>query len=285
MRVGVVGHIEWVQFLRLPRFPSSGDIFQAVEAWEEAAGGGGVSVVELARMAGAAAFFTALGDDEYGRRAYHHLTSLGVRVEASFRDEPQRRAVTLIDGEGERTILLVGEKPRPRRDEPLPWSELGGYDGVYFTAGDADALRAARGARVLVATARELRTLLEARVALDAVVASARDPAERYAGELDPPPGLVVRTKGAAGGTYELAATPRPGRGVRGSGGRRGRYAAAPPPGPVVDAYGAGDSFAAGLTLALAEGRGVEEALAFAAERGAAALARRGAHGSPWRGS
>jgi ribokinase len=256
-----------VQFARVDRVPTPGEIVQASEAWEEAAGGGGVTVVQLGRAAGTATFYTALGDDQYGRRAYEHLTSLGVRVEAAFRSEPQRRAFTFVDRAGERTITLIGSKARPRRDESLPWSELSGYDAVYFCAGDAEALRAARAARVLVATARELPTLQAGGVVLDALVASARDSSERYAGgELDPPPRLVVRTEGVAGGTYE------PGG---------GRWRAALPPGPVRDAYGAGDSFAAGLAFALAEGRGRDEAVAVAAQWGAAALTRRGAHGEP----
>src|SRR3712207_7677282 len=49
---------------------------------------------------------------------------------------------------------------------------------------------------VLVATARELQTLQVAGVGLDALVASGEDEAERYhAGDLDPPPKLVVSTR------------------------------------------------------------------------------------------
>ena len=47
-------------------------------------------------------------------------------------------------------------------------------------------------------------------------------------------------------------------------------------PGPMVDSYGAGDSFAAGLTYALGEGRSVEDALALAARAGAACMTGRG---------
>ena len=69
-------------------------------------------------------------------------------------------------------------------------------------------------------------------------------PAEIYEpGQLDPQPSLVVSTMGRQGGTYV-------------AGGRSGSYAAAELPGPVVDAYGAGDSFAAGLAFALARGDG-----------------------------
>jgi ribokinase len=60
-----------------------------------------------------------------------------------------------------------------------------------------------------------------------------------------------------------------------------GPYRAVAPIASIEDAYGAGDSFAAGLTFALAEGRERGDALAFAAACGAEALTRRGAHGMP----
>ena len=168
-----------------------------------------------------------------------------------------------MDEVGERTITVIGDKPRPPGgDGSLPWEALDGVDGVYFTAGDAEAVRQARRARVLVATARELPTLHAAGVELDALVASGEDDAERYqAGDLDPPPRLVVSTAGALGGWAQ------PG----------GPYKPAVPPAPFEDAYGAGDCFAAGLTFALAQGMEIPDALAFASERGALALTRRGA--------
>ena len=101
---------------------------------------------------------------------------------------------------------------------------------------------------------------------IDALVRSGRDPQEGYEpGRLDPPPGLVVSTMGREGGSYV-------------AGERSGSYAAAEVPAPVKDAYGAGDSFAAGLAFALGRGDGTDEALAFAARCGAAALTGRGAY-------
>ena len=47
-------------------------------------------------------------------------------------------------------------------------------------------------------------------------------------------------------------------------------------PGPVSDAYGCGDSFAAGLTFGLGEGRPLAGALVLAARCGAACLTGRG---------
>ncbi len=262
MRIAVVGHVEWIEFLRVPRLPTAGEIAHATDSWAEPGGGGSVAAVQLAKLAGAADFFTALGDDETGRRAFEELSKLGLRLHVAWRDEPQRRAVTFVDEHGERTITVVGERIVPHGADPLPWAELAGLDGVYFTGGDVEALRAARAARVLTATPRALDTLRASGVELDALIGSGLDPGETYEpGELDPPPKLRVTTLGQSGGVLE------PG----------GPFAAAPPPGPVVDAYGAGDSFAAGLTYGLATGMTVDAAVALAARCGAAAMTGRGA--------
>lgn len=265
MRVAVVGHIEWVEFARVARVPLPGEIAQAGDAWEVPAGGGAVSAVQLARLAGESLFITAVGDDERGRRSVELLEAYGVRVAAAVRsDAPTRRAFTFVDDVGERTITVIGEKLRPRADEDLPWRELADMDAVFFIAGDAGAVRAARAARVLTATPREVPTLAEAGVELDALVGSGRDEGERYEpGWIDPPPRLVVRTAGADGGTWAAEE-------------RSGSYRSASPPGPVADAYGCGDSFAAGLTYALGAGMEVGSALELAARCGAVCLTGRG---------
>ena len=267
MRVAVVGHVEWVEFARVERLPAPGEITHALDDWQDAGGGGAVAALQLAALAGGATLYTALGDDEFGRRAARRLEERGVRVVIAWREERQRRAFTFVDASAERTITLLGRKLTPRGDDDLPWHELADTDAVYFTARDAGALSHARRARVLVATARELPTLVEGGVRLDALVCSGTDVDERYAeGALAAPPDLVVTTAGATGGTYA----------VRGGG--RGSYAAARPAGTVWDSYGAGDCFAGGLSFALARGDSVEAALRLAACCGAAALTGPGVH-------
>lgn len=268
MRVAVLGHVEWVDFVCVERLPARGAIEHALESWEEPAGGGAVAAGQLAKLAGACTLYTALGDDERGRRTREQLPRLGITVVAATRAEPQRRAITFVDRAGERTITVIGNRLAAAASDPLPWDELARADAVYVCAGDPAAVQLARRARVVVATARILPVLREAAIELDALVGSGRDPAERYRdGDLDPPPRLVVRTAGESGGELRAGgAAPR-------------RYAPAPPPGPIIDAYGCGDSFAAGLAYALADGRCADDAVAFAARCGAAALTGRGAFG------
>ena len=261
MRVAVIGHVEWCQFARVERVPAPGEIVHATELWEEAAGGGAVAAVQLAKLAGHATLFTALGGDELGRRSLEQLRAHGLRVHAAPTREPQRRAFVHVDDTGERTITVLGDKLVPRGEHDLPWEEVGRAEAVFFVSGDVQALRIARKAKVLVATSRELPTLVRAGVALDALVGSGEDEGERYKpGDLDPPPKLVVTTSGALGGWAQ------PG----------GPFRAAPILGPIEDAYGAGDSFAAALAFALGRGDGVDEAVELAAQCGAAALTGRG---------
>ncbi|HYY32595.1 MAG TPA: PfkB family carbohydrate kinase [Gaiellaceae bacterium] len=267
MNVAVIGHVEWIEFVRVEHVPAQGEIVHAIETWAEAAGGGAVAAVQLARLAGASTLFTAVGDDELGKRVEPALAEYGVRVHAAVRPESQRRGFTFVDASGERTITVIGERLGPRRSDDLPWDALVSMDAVYFVSGDPAAVRAARKAKVLVATARSLAALQEARVELDALVRSRNDVGETYKpGDLDPPPRIDVATVGQLGGRFTVEGGPS-------------HYQAAAVPGPLQDTYGAGDSFAAGLTYGLGEGLAVDEAIRLAARTGAAALARRGAHG------
>ncbi len=269
MRVAVLGHVDWVEFVRVERLPRAGDILHAKDWWEGPAGGGSVAAVQLHRLAGACTFFTALGSDALGDRALVELEALGPRVEAARRDAPTRRVMTFVEGTGERTITTLDRRLDPSAQDPFPWAELASADAVYVCAADAAALRLARQARVVVATSRVMRLLSEADVRLDAVVGSGSDPAEAFLpGGLTEPPALVVSTEGDRGGSYRTAD------------GRRGRFEVVPPPGPIVDTYGSGDCFAAGLAFGIAVGLPAAGALALAARCGAWCVAGRGPYGS-----
>src|SRR5204863_5693173 len=174
-------HVARYPSTRADHLTVAGEIIHARVAWEEVGGGGAVAAVQLLKLAGEVTFCHALGDDHLGHRAASDLRSMGLRVEATFRQTPQRRALTFTDAAGERTITVIGDRLGPRADDPLAWELLGGVDAVYFTAGDDAALRLARRAGMLVATSRVLAHLAGASVALDALVGSRRDAAERDA--------------------------------------------------------------------------------------------------------
>jgi len=264
-KVAVVGHVEWVTFARVPHIPNAGEIVHADSPFEEPAGGGAVAAVQLARLAGACVLVTALGDDEHGRRSLERLAGLDVEVWAARREAPTRTAVTLVDANRERTITTFGARLEPKAgDADIPWERLRDMDAVYFTAGDLGALRAAREARVLVASPRALHALGHG-VPLDALVSSAEDAVEqREVARAQADARLVVATEGAHGGSY------------RAHEGDSGTWRSADLPDPPVDSYGCGDSFAAGLTFGLGRGLTAPEALQLAARCGATCLTGHG---------
>ena len=251
MKVAVVGHVEWVEFVEVDHVPAPGQIAHGLGSWDEPGGGGAVAAVQLARLAGGCDFFTALGDDLHGRRSVERLEGLGVAVHTRW-SGTTRRALVHVDRNRERTITTIGAKLRPAGRLPLE-----AYDAVFFVAGEVEALRSARGARFLAATPRELPTLLEGGVPIDLLVGSATDPGEHYSGGLEA--AVVCATEGARGGVAN---------GVR--------YRAAVPPGPLADTYGAGDSFAAALCFALARGDSLADALGLAARAGASVVTGKG---------
>ncbi|MDQ2622523.1 MAG: PfkB family carbohydrate kinase [Actinomycetota bacterium] len=265
MKVAVVGHVEWAEFAEVERLPDPGDIVHATSLFQLPAGGAAVAAVQIAKLAGECIFLTATGNDEKAREVVTGLENRGLRVEAARRDNPQRRAFVHLDARGERTITTIGERVAPTPADPLPWDELADTDAVYLTAGDVDTVRAARRAGTVVASVRTGEALARSGVQVDVLVASANDIGEVYnRGDIDPAPRWVIRTDGAHGGTLETES------------GEVTRWKSVPPSGPKVDSYGAGDTFAGGITYGLGRGFPVEMAIRFAAFCGSSSVRGRG---------
>lgn len=266
-RVAVVGHVEWVDFVVASHLPGPGEILHARSAHEAPAGGGAMAAYALAALTGGAAFWTVLGDDVRAEASARMLREAGVEVIAGVRrGAPQRRVITYLTDDGERTITVLGERFVPQGDDVgVDWSALSSYDAVYLTAGDAVVTRAARGAKLLAVTARARDSILAAGVQVDVLIGSATDPGERLDDELlsVARPSLIIQTEGALGGSWRAAD------------GTSGRWTATPLPGPPVDAYGCGDAFAATLTASLARGDSIPIACTLAATTGATLLCQR----------
>ena len=254
LRLAVIGHIEWVTFAHAPFVPKPGEIVHLTDPLPQPGGGGAVTAAALRRMGAGVTFYTSLGSDG---RARAPLERQGLRLEAAQRPDPQTEVLALVDPRGERTLYVIGENDAARADDPLDWDALDDMDGCFFTGYDPETLRLGRRARVLVVTARRFDVLVESGVRADALVGSGKDRGERFdLGRLAQQPDHVIVTNGSRGGTG---------------------YQAAPVPGPVVDTYGAGDTFVAGVLFGLASGWPLDRALAHAATRAAEALTWRGA--------
>jgi ribokinase len=264
-RIAVIGHVEWVFQARSREPLERGAIVQLYDSFDEPGGGGGVAARALPALGAETRFLTALGNDAAAHAAERVLQRDGCDLRVARRAHPQNRVTTVSDPGGERTILVHGPNAHPTIEDPLDWDELATFDGAFYTGDDPRTVVAARRARVLVATARRLPSVVASGVQLDVLAGSANDGTERYnVADLPVRPRLCVWSEGADGGRYLT------------EDGEEGRWEAVPPPGPVVDTYGAGDVFMAALTLALAQGAERDVALAQAARAAAAQLTRRG---------
>ena len=266
LNLAVVGHQEWVTFLEVNELPRPGRIGRASRNLEEPAGAGAVIAVQLARLTGRRVlFFTALGRDAIGEHSERRLKELGVEPVVAWRDQPSRRGISLVDPGGDRAITVIGERLMPLGADALGWERLADCDGVFVTATDRDGLRHARRSTVLSATPRlGLHVLQQAAVPLEALIGSGLDPSEQVPEDcLNPAPAVRIATEGDAGGVLI------PG----------GRFEAVPLPGPMVESYGCGDSFAAGVTAGLSAGWSIQQSVALGARCGAACATRFGPYG------
>jgi ribokinase len=248
LKIAVIGHVEHVTIAAVRALPLHGEIAHLDDAVWIPGGGGGIAFHQLARSGAELHLFTAIGDDDAGRAVLARVEATGASVHAARRAEPHTRDIVLITPDHERTILVVGRPLHPRIDDALPWDVLASCDAAYFTGEDPETLRAARSAKVLVATARRRASILASGVRCDVIVGSSRDPRESSTmADYPVAPGALVMTDGARGGRVE-------------TGDGTSRFEPTPPTSPIVGSYGAGDTFAGALTWYVARGVPIVEA-------------------------
>src|SRR6185295_1476746 len=125
VRVAVVGHVEWVDFLVSARLPRPGEIHHVRSAHEAPGGGGAMGAYAMRSLVGSCAFYCAVGDDHRAGLTAAGLHAAGLDVHAAVHAEtPQRRVVTYLTDDGERAITVLGERLVPHGDDPLPWDDL-----------------------------------------------------------------------------------------------------------------------------------------------------------------
>ena len=256
LQIAVVGHVEWVTFLKVDALPKAGIISHAQDSFEEAAGGGAVTAIQLNNLIpNQVHLITALGKDDTGERSLQRLKELGIKVSVAWRDKPTRKGISLVDSNGDRAITVIGPRLQPLGEDKLPWDQMINCNGVFITAANKTAIKYCRNASVLVATPRvSIKTLNDSGVKLDALIGSGLDPDEKLIGnEMNIPPTLRISTEGELGGQSW------PG----------GRFKTVRLKEPISDAYGCGDSFAAGVTAGLSAGWEKDKAISLGCHLGA----------------
>ncbi len=257
LKLAVIGHVEWVTFLKVDQLPLAGQISHAKDCFEEAAGGAAVAAVQMTRLINEPVdLITSLGKDSYGEKCYKRLTELGLNLKVAWREKPTRKGISLISKDGERAITVIGERLQPMASDNLPWSDMKNYDGIFITATDEEGIRHARKAKFLSATPRTGKdTLKNSKVKINALIGSALDPGEKINHEeLIPKPDIYIATQGKSGGTIFP---------------NNQNYKSIKPSSKEIDTYGCGDCFAGGVTTALSAKLNLNQAINIGAYCGA----------------
>ncbi len=256
LKLAVIGHVEWVKFLKVDQLPKRGQISHSSYGIEEPAGGGALIAVEMRNIVNSSVhFFTALGRDSIGEKCYQRLETLGLTLHVGWRNSSTREGISFVDNSGDRAITVMGERLEPNSMDNLPWEDLNDFDGVFITAGDVDSIRYARKAKFLAATPRlGIGAINKSKIKLDALVGSDLDPGEKYqSDEIQKTPKLLIKTRGAEGGIVYPT----------------GRFKSIKLDSKPVDTYGCGDKFAAGFTVGMAASWDIVKALSLGAHCGA----------------
>ena len=239
LKFAVIGHIEWINFLKVDLLPEPGIITHAKTSLELPAGGGALIAKTLYELSNNEIhFFTSLGKDYYGEKSFDFFKKIGINLHVAWRSEPTRKGFSLIDKKGERSITIIGKRLAPSFNDDLDWEILRDMDGIFITAGDNNLFKKAREANILCTTPRVGIDLInQSKVNLDALIGSNLDPDESFLlSDLNEKHKYVIKTEGEKGGIYI------PG----------GRFNAINNNYPKIDSYGCGDSFAAGILYGLA---------------------------------
>lgn len=292
VEVVCMGAINVDLMARVEEFPRP-DEEAAVGELRVTGGGSAANVaVGICRLGHTAGFVGWVGDDPWGRMLEAELRSEGVDV-SWLRRRPGASGLVFaaVNARGQRVLFAFGGVAREFRSSELPLEYLRSGRFLHLTsiaseqAVEAFALAAREASRAGVEVSLDPGCIL-ARMGMQALgrilphcslflpnevearLLTGDDGEDAARSFLEAGCRAVIITRGARGclvatgeGTWQLAA----------------------PAARVVDTTGAGDAFAAGLLVALLEGRPLLEAAGFAQHIAAEAIAQLGARSVPRR--
>jgi ribokinase len=279
--IAVAGSANADLCLGLDRLPVAGDTMLAGDVRWRPGGKGANQAAAAARLGAATRFLAAVGDDASGSVALGGLADAGVDLSAVRRvgGSPTGVAVVCVDVHGDNLIVVApgangGLEPADLRIDPGTAAVLVSLEIPAATAAAALAEAHRLGALAVLNVAPADAASPSIVAAADVVIANEGEAAAVAGGRdlaalASDVGAIVVATAGPAG---VRAATP---------GGEELHVPALSA--DVIDTVGAGDCFAAALTVALAEGQALAAALRFAVAAATLKVGRPGARATPTR--
>jgi len=292
-RVAVVGSINMDLVVRAERLPQPGETIRGSDFQTVPGGKGANQAVAAARLGAETRMVGRVGADDFGRRLRKSLADNGVDAAhvTTDREHPTGIALIVVQGSGENSIVVVGGANAAFAPGNLRRA-MGAIEAADVVLLQLEIPFETVAAVIEAARKAGVRTILDAGPATDApahliaapdvispnlveaeaLLGHAVADAEEAARELVAHGAKAAVVKSGAQGCA-WATLHGPVRRLR-----SGRLAAAPV--QVVDTTAAGDAFTAALGIALAEGKDLAAAAAWANFAGALAVTRFGAQPS-----
>lgn len=279
--VVVVGSANADLHLGVLGLPAPGDTVLAGDARWLPGGKGANQATAAARLGAAVSFIAAVGDDPAAAVALGGLAEDGVDIGAvrTVAGSPSGVAVVCVDAQGENVVLVApGANHRlDAGDVRVPEGTKAVLVSLEIPTGVAEralVMAKAAGALAVLNTAPADECRPELLDVADVIVANEGEAAALAAG------GTLVDLARSASATVIATAGPAGVRAATATGEELHEPAL---PADVIDTVGAGDCFAAAVTVALAEGAPLDAALRFATAAATLKVGRVGARSSPRR--
>lgn len=276
-----IGHSAWDRTYRVRQLPAPPSKIRALEHIENGGGTAANAAASIARLGGTIAFWSRVGDDNFGAQVIAELDGIGVDTQHVLHHEGSRTStsVVIVDQRGERLVISERDHAMPVQADWLPLDRIDAQSFVLsdltWREGTLAAFRKARslGAVTLVdldiaggIPAQEILQLTDYAVASKGALQEffpASSVKEQLESLLSKGPRYAGVTLGENGYHWRTKS---------GTGGRLPAYKV-----EVVDTTGAGDAFHGALAFAIACGMTDEMSARFAAATAALKCRRLGA--------
>ncbi len=266
--ITVIGSVNLDFVASGPALPRPGETVTGARLARYPGGKGANQALAARRLGHEVRLVAAVGDDTLADEALALLRAGGVDLSATryLNGEVTGAALIAVAANGENQIIVCPGANAALGPDALEDEAIGHMMGVLEVSTDVLAAAARRATGFVALNLAPARAVPESLLARADLISVNQGEADWFGPALHACAGFVAISRGAAGAELWRAGT---------------RIAvAAPPPVKVVDTTGAGDTFTAGLTVALIEGQPAERALAFAVAAGAAACTQAGAQPS-----
>ncbi len=287
-RIVVVGSLNIDHTLRVDRIPAPGETVTARDSSTRYGGKGANQALAASHLGAPVCLIGCIGNDNEGSRYKAHLQKSGIDTQGIScildNNTPTGSAFIAVDASGENTIIV-----NPGANHCLT-PELIDQQVALFARSDAALLqlecpldavqRAAKIARdhdtlIVINPSPWNDAFLEARIACDILILNEREAASLTG--IDPfEPNTLAKPLLETTAAKTLVVT-RGARSTLALDSTGTFFEILPPKVKTVDTVGAGDAFAGALTVALAEGQTLSDAIHFANTAGALATQQSGA--------